>query len=331
MENSIELKSLSTGYQVKHGIKVVAKDINATLKCGQLTCLLGPNGAGKSTLLRTLSAFQPPVSGEILILGKSLREYSDSELSKVIGVVLTEKVDIRNMTVYDLVGIGRSPYTGFWGSLRDEDRKVVDEAIGLVHIEALRDRMIHTLSDGERQKVMIAKALAQETPIIFLDEPTAFLDYPSKVEIMQLLQQISRQRGKTVFLSTHDLELALQIADTIWLMDKEKGLVMGTPEELSLSGDLGNFFARKGISFDADTGLFRIDNECTRTAILTGDPQLRTLACKALKRNGIAVVSTPPSDITIHISATGDTPQFKVTAGDTVTIVTGFSGLLDTL
>lgn len=328
MENSIELKSLSTGYQVKHGIKVVAKDINATLKCGQLTCLLGPNGAGKSTLLRTLSAFQPPVSGEILILGKSLREYSDSELSKVIGVVLTEKVDIRNMTVYDLVGIGRSPYTGFWGSLRDEDRKVVDEAIGLVHIEALRDRMIHTLSDGERQKVMIAKALAQETPIIFLDEPTAFLDYPSKVEIMQLLQQISRQRGKTVFLSTHDLELALQIADTIWLMDKEKGLVMGTPEELSLSGDLGNFFARKGISFDAEIGLFRIENECTRTAVLSGTPQLTSLTAKALKRNSIETVNALPADMSIDITVNGDAPQFRVTVGDRTETVTGFSGLI---
>lgn len=328
MDNSIEIRSLSTGYKVKHGIKVVAKDINATLRCGQLTCLLGPNGAGKSTLLRTLSAFQPPVSGEISILGKPLSQYSDSELAKVIGVVLTEKVDLRNMTVYDLVGIGRSPYTGFWGSLREEDRKIVEEAISLVHIELLRDRMIQTLSDGERQKVMIAKALAQETPIIFLDEPTAFLDYPSKVEIMQLLQQISRERNKTIFLSTHDLELALQIADTIWLMDKEKGLVIGTPEELSISGDLGNFFARKGISFDAEIGLFRIENECTRTAILNGVAELYTLTAKALKRNGIDVVDSLPADMSVNISIVDDRPQFKVTVGESTKTADGFNQLI---
>jgi len=258
---TIEIKALSTGYRGKNNVTVVAHDINATIYGGELTCLLGPNGAGKSTLLRTLSAFLPPVSGDIIIMERNLHDYSDKELAKVIGVVLTEKTDLRNMTVEDLVGLGRSPYTGFWGTLQEHDRQTVSEAIEMVGITALKDRMVQTLSDGERQKVMIAKALAQETPVIFLDEPTAFLDFPSKVELMQLLHRLSRTTGKTIFLSTHDLDMALQIADTIWLMDQSKGVFIGTPKELADKGKLQDFFVRKGITFDTESGLFRIEKE----------------------------------------------------------------------
>lgn len=247
---TIQIESLSTGYRNKKNVTVVAHDINATIQGGELTCLLGPNGAGKSTLLRTLSAFLPPVKGDITIMGRNLRDYTDKELAKTIGVVLTEKTYLRNMTVYDLIGLGRSPYTGFWGTLHEDDRRIVDDAIGMVGIGPLKDRMIQTLSDGERQKVMIAKALAQQTPVIFLDEPTAFLDFPSKVEIMQLLHVLSRTTGKTIFLSTHDLELALQIADTIWLMDRDKGVVIGTPDKLATDGSLNSFFSQRDIKFD---------------------------------------------------------------------------------
>ena len=246
---TIKIESLSTGYRGKNNVTIVARDINATIHGGELTCLLGPNGAGKSTLLRTLSAFLPPVKGNITIMGRNLRDYTDRELAKTIGVVLTEKTDLRNMTVEDLVGLGRSPYTGFWGTLHKQDLEIVANAIDMVGIEPLRGRMIHTLSDGERQKVMIAKALAQETPVIFLDEPTAFLDFPSKVEIMQLLHNLSRTTGKTIFLSTHDLELALQISDTIWLMDREKGVMIGTPDQLATDGSLSSFFNQRGIEF----------------------------------------------------------------------------------
>lgn len=250
LKPTIEIESLSTGYRVKNNISVVTRQIDATIYGGQLTCLLGPNGAGKSTLLRTLSAFLPPIAGHIRILGRSITDYSDKELSKVIGVVLTEKTDLRNMSVEDLIGLGRSPYTGFWGTLQADDREIVNRSIEMVGIESLKGRMVHTLSDGERQKVMIAKALAQETPIIFLDEPTAFLDYPSKVELMQLLRDLSRTTGKTIFLSTHDLELAIQIADTIWLMDKATGVATGTPEKLATDGTLSRFFSRGNITFD---------------------------------------------------------------------------------
>ena len=301
-EETISIQGLSIGYIHKKETKVIAKDMDATICSGELTCLLGANGAGKSTLLRTLSAFLQPLGGDIWIQGKRLVDYSDKELATVIGVVLTEKCQLRNMTVTELVEMGRSPYTGFWGTLSKNDRRIVEDAIALVRIEDLKERMVHTLSDGERQKVMIAKALAQETPVIFLDEPTAFLDYPSKVEILHLLHRLSREMNKTIFLSTHDLELALQIADQIWLMDREKGVIAGTPEDLALDGSLENFFYhRKGIAFEKSTGLYRIDNEFHRSVCLKGTSERYTMVQKALRRNGIDASMDVDSLVSIEI------------------------------
>lgn len=275
----IELKDLTIGYAQKNNTKVVASHINATLHSGRLTCLIGANGIGKSTLLRTLSAFQPPLSGEIFISRKpsstglpdspqpaiALSALTDKQLSRLIGVVLTEKPDIQNMTVFELVGLGRSPYTGFWGRLNEEDKEVVKESLRLVGIESLQDRLIQTLSDGERQKTMIAKALAQQTPVIYLDEPTAFLDYPSKVEMLTLLRHLARETGKTIFLSTHDMELALQIADELWLMTAHSPssattLIIGTPQELAANGSLSHFIDRPGLHFDPQTLTIRVTN-----------------------------------------------------------------------
>ena len=270
---TIILKDLSIGYRTKNATRVVAAGINAAICRGELTCLLGANGVGKSTLLRTLSAFQPALSGEVLIArdGNSsdagtsltsgfspLTSLSDKDLSRLIGVVLTEKPDVKNMTVRELVALGRSPYTGFWGTLHQHDWQVVDAAIDQVRISGLSERMVHTLSDGERQKVMIAKALAQQTPVIFLDEPTAFLDFPSKVEMMQLLRRLARESQKTIFLSTHDFELALQVADRLWLM--ADGLHIGTPQELARSGALAGYVERPGITFDADSLTVRVNS-----------------------------------------------------------------------
>ena len=300
---TIHIENLSIGYPGKSDVKVVADGICAGINSGELTCLLGANGVGKSTLLRTLSAFQPKPGGEIRIHGTEIESYTDKQLSRVISVVLTEKCDIRNMSVTELIGLGRSPYTGFWGTLTKEDRQVVERAVALVGIPHLAHRMVHTLSDGERQKVMIAKALAQETPVIYLDEPTAFLDFPSKVEMMQLLHHLSRQTDKTIFLSTHDLELALQIADKIWLMDKANGVTIGTPEDLALNGSLSSFFARKGIVFDLETGLFRVDNEYTMQIRLSGHGQRYAMVRKALQRNGILANRNVESETYIE---TGD-------------------------
>jgi iron complex transport system ATP-binding protein len=257
-DKTIEIRNLEIGYKTKKQLKQVAGNLNATIYSGELTCLLGANGVGKSTLLRTLSGFQPKLAGEIFVRGKEIDVYSGKDLSRIIGVVLTEKVDARDMSVTELISLGRTPYTGFWGRLSDSDEAIVQTAVSQIKIEDLTSRPVQTLSDGERQKVMIAKALAQETPAIFLDEPTAFLDFPSKVEIMRLLYRLAKQTNKTIFLSTHDLELALQIADKLWLMDKEKGITVGTPEELKADGSLENFFQCEGVVFDHQTGLFLV-------------------------------------------------------------------------
>ncbi|MCC8096462.1 MAG: ABC transporter ATP-binding protein [Tannerellaceae bacterium] len=303
-EATIEINGLSIGYLSKKHSKVVAEKIGSTIFSGELTCLLGGNGVGKSTLLKTLSAFQPKLAGEIFIQGKEIGAYKEKELAKVISVVLTERLDIKNMTAIELIRLGRSPYTGFWGTTTRKDEEIIREAIRLVKIENLASRMVHTLSDGERQKVMIAKALAQETPVIFLDEPTAFLDFPSKVELMQLLHQLSRETNKTIFLSTHDLELALQIADKIWLMDQQAGIRTGTPEDLSLDGSLSHFFARKGIIFDQETGLFRVENEFHRQIRLTGHGPRYAMIRKALQRNGILASRRIESEDHIEINGT---------------------------
>ena len=214
----ISLSQLSVGYTLSHP---VISDINLELRSGQLACLIGENGIGKSTLLKTLTGFLPKLKGSLLLCNRDIESFSQRELARQVSIVLTQKPDVQNLTIEEIIGLGRSPYTGFFGRLRAEDRKVVDDAIATMGIEKLRGRMIQTLSDGERQKVMIAKALAQETSIILLDEPTAFLDFPSKAETFQSLQRMAHERDKLILLSTHDLELAVRFADS--LLEVKKG------------------------------------------------------------------------------------------------------------
>ena len=256
----INIDNLSIGYRVKGGNKTVAEGLTVSLPEGRLTCLSGYNGAGKSTLLRTLAGFQPKLGGNIYIGGREISDYSGRELSRTVSVVLTSKPDVMNMTVREIVALGRTPYTGYWGTLGDEDRRIVDDSMRQVGIDRLAERMSGTLSDGERQKMMIAKALAQQTPLIILDEPTAFLDYPSKVETMLLLVRLCRETGKTIFMSTHDLELALQTADMLWLMTPGRGIHTGTPHQLADSGDLSEFIERSGIVFHRDTLHITVDD-----------------------------------------------------------------------
>ncbi len=310
MNTSIQLNEVTTGY--RH--KPVTRDINAYLQAGELTCLLGPNGAGKSTLLKTLSAFIPPLSGDIIIDGVNLRQINAGRLAREIAVVLTQRPSTMNMTVEELVAVGRSPYTSFFGGLRDSDRDVVARAISLVGIDDLRERNVNTLSDGERQKALIAKALAQQTQIIFLDEPTAFLDYPSKVDIMKLLYTIAREENKTVFMSTHDLDLALQMADKIWLLDKEHGLEIGIPEDLAYRGLLGEYFQRGGLRFNYSTGLFEIEHERKGTVRLSGSGRLHDMTRKALRRIGYG--AAPDADgPAVEISTAADGNEVMIYEG----------------
>lgn len=259
--SAICLRNLTTGYPGGKTPHVVSSGLDAELRCGEVTCLLGSNGAGKSTLLSTVSGFLPPLGGEVLVHGRSIATLGARELSRLVGVVLTDRSMTADLTLRQVVELGRSPYTGFWGRLSGSDNAAVDEAIAMMGLEELAHRAVGTLSDGERQKTFIAKAIAQHTPVIILDEPTAFLDYPSKVEIMQLLGRLARSTGKTVFLSTHDLDMALQLCDNAWLLDRRLGLVTGTPAALGASGAIGAYFNRGGVSYDASTLHFTINRQ----------------------------------------------------------------------
>lgn len=248
------LDALTIGY----GGRAICPPLSATLRQGELCCLLGPNGAGKSTLLRTLAAFQPPLGGRRMLDGTDPEQCTPAQLGRLVGVVLTERTDAQGLTVKQLVALGRSPHTNFWGRLTAADHEAVAHALDLTGIAPLSQRRVSTLSDGERQKALIAKALAQETPVILLDEPTAFLDFPSKADTLLLLRRLCREMQKTILLSTHDLDLALQTADRLWFLAQGRPIVTGTPHQLAADGTLARFFQSKHTRFDARELRFRI-------------------------------------------------------------------------
>lgn len=254
----LAVNSLTTGYKTRNNLKRVSCNLSARVPPGRLTCLLGPNGAGKSTLLKTMAGFLNPLAGTVLVGETPLQEIPPGKLAATVGVVLTDRPDLPNTTVGQLAALGRSPHTGFWGRLSHVDSQAVGKALELAGISHLAERPLNSLSDGERQKAMIAKVLAQDTPIVLLDEPTAFLDYPSKIEIMRILRSLARGWGKTVFLSTHDLEIALQVADNLWLLDSRLGLSDGSPEELSRNGTVAKYFDRPGVVFQPSGRSFKI-------------------------------------------------------------------------
>lgn len=246
---AIQTRSLSIGYPVRGGGKrVVHTGLDLALEAGCVTCLLGRNGAGKSTLLRTLCGLQPPLAGEVLLGGDPLRTLSAAALSMRVGVVLTVRDYPGGISVYELVSLGRYPHTGFFGSLGVTDHAAVREALEAVGIADKAGRLLSELSDGERQKAYIAKTLAQECPVILLDEPTSFLDVPSKLETWKTLRALAHGQGKAILLSTHDLDSALRMADRLWLLPEADAdgtggaVICGTPAALAADGTLENFF-----------------------------------------------------------------------------------------
>lgn len=238
---TLMLENLSVGYDNgEREPRVVLSGINATLRASELTVLVGGNGRGKSTLLRTLTGFQKALAGRTIYreqpmeVGIDFTRLSVSQRARMVGVVLTAQTAVRNLSVEEVVALGRSPYTDFWGGLSAGDREVVARALHLVGIEELRHRRVQTLSDGERQKMMIAKALAQQTPVIMLDEPTAFLDFRSKVDVLWLLRGLAHDTGRIVLLSTHDLEQAIPLSDKLWVIRDDNTLVVTSVEEQGL-------------------------------------------------------------------------------------------------
>jgi iron complex transport system ATP-binding protein len=227
MATQLHTVNLSLGYQ-----KPLFTDLNLTLPEKRLICLIGRNGAGKSTLLRTLAGMKKPLAGNVFLDGKMMSKMSEKEISKRLSIVLTDPVKVPYMTVNDLVMFGRYPHFGGQVKITPEDNAIVSSAIHSVGIEDLKNRQLTTLSDGERQKAILARSIAQQTDFIILDEPAAFLDFPSKIELMRLLKKLVKEHSKAILLSTHDIEMSIAISDMLWLIDNQRNIITGTPEEL---------------------------------------------------------------------------------------------------
>jgi len=286
----LQTSALAIGY--KNGGKtprVVANHLNLQLNAGEFVCLVGPNGVGKSTLLRTVIGLQPKLAGEIQLSGRKLATYHPRELANQVSVVLTSPISVGAMRVDELVAMGRFPFTGLFDRMTDHDWDVVHETLRVVGVDKLSHRYIHTLSDGERQKVMIARALAQEPRLLVLDEPTAYLDLPGRVVVMNLLHDLASGQDKAVLTSTHELDLALRHADRIWLMNDEGQISQGAPEDLVLNGSFAQIFNRAGVRFDPLSGSFDTQNRGSKPVFLEGQGPEAIWTRRALLRAGYRV------------------------------------------
>lgn len=256
MDNVIlSIASLNIGYTARATTNLIAKDINLNLQQGKLIALIGANGIGKSTLLRTITGLQQPLSGSVLLDGNTIDSYSPLELAKKLSIVLTEKLPPSNLSVFELVALGRQPYTNWIGKLTEEDRVKINEAISLTQIAPLLEKKHYEISDGQLQKVLIARALSQDTPLIILDEPTTHLDLLHKVTLFRLLKQLTLQTNKCILFSTHDIDLAIQLSDEMIVMTTEN-TVQGKPEQLIADGTFDKLFKDESIVFDKEKGKF---------------------------------------------------------------------------
>lgn len=301
---TIQLHDLSTGYRSRREEKVISRHLELAIVPGEVVILMGPNGSGKSTLMHTMAGLLPALSGEVIISGKPLSSLKMKELARLLSLVLTERIPAGNMSISDIVAVGRYPYTGFRGNLRPEDKVVIREALRACHLDGMQERLYSTLSDGEKQRVMIARALAQETPLILLDEPTAHLDLPSRLEVTTMLRTLARSLGKSILISTHELDLALGWADTIWLMDRAGEIVSAAPEDLILDGHIERVFGAPTLSYDQERGEFSIRQSGGKKIYLRGEGLRYIWTSRALQRLGYEVTSS-----------TGAYPEVELTEG----------------
>lgn len=307
-------EDLGIGYTPRRGPRrVIAADLNLALHAGEVVCLLGPNGVGKSTLLRTLVGMQPSLNGRVFLDGADLATLSPREIARRLSVVLTERIEVGQLTAYALVALGRHPHTDWTGRLTLRDEEVARWALEAVDAVNLAGRLVHELSDGERQRVMVARALAQEPLVMILDEPTAFLDLPRRVEMMRLLRHLARETHRALLLSTHDLDLALRSADDLWLLAPGGAMYVGAPEDLVLGGAFEATFASQGISFDRAQGSFQIHPPAQQRVALIGNGLLRIWTARALERNGCTVVpADEPAALRVQVVGTEQTPCWEV-------------------
>jgi iron complex transport system ATP-binding protein len=302
-DDILSFKSLRIGYKNGRNVKVILPPLTAGARKGELIAIIGRNGIGKSTLLRTLAGLHPPLEGEISYGGMNVREYSKKDLAQIIGYISTEMVRVNSMRVYDLVALGRFPYTNWFGKIDDKDHRIIMDSIEKTGLTALTERFISELSDGERQKAMIARILAQDADIMVMDEPTAFLDIGSKFEILHLMHLLTQKNGKTIIFSTHDLNVALSQADRIWLILSD-GMEEGSPEDLMLRGAFENLFDTSVMKYDPDNGTYSFVSDSRGDIYVEGTGIMLHYTRKALNRAGFRAMDG------------NQQPSLKVPSGD---------------
>ena len=286
----LKAENINIGYMKGGKVqKLVHENISFELNKGEIISLIGPNGVGKSTLLRSISGTQNIIKGKISLNGNDIHKIKHHEISKQISLVLTERGFAESLKVHEVVALGRYPYTGFFGRLTNTDQEIIDKAIIDCGILEIRDSFFSDLSDGERQKTMIAKALTQEADLIILDEPTSFLDIISRIEIIELLRRLAKEHNKTILLSTHDLEQALTSSDKLMLLSKTEGLKIGIPEDFIFNGELNKLFSRNNISFDAKNGNFTLLLNTENKVYIEGDNSLIRWMTNLMNRLGFIV------------------------------------------
>ena len=307
----LDISDLEIGYLKQKKKLPVFKDISLSARKGELIALIGKNGIGKSTLLKTLARINNLLSGEIYIKNKSILKYTLKEWAKTISYVSTDPVRISNLTVKELVTLGRHPYTNWKFSLNEEDHNIIDQSISIVKIEDLELKNIDEISDGERQRALIARTLAQNTDIIILDEPTAYLDLPNRFEIIHLLHELSRNEQKTIIFSSHDLNLAISLADRIWLMEGEK-IFEGAPEDLVLNGAFEHIFDNSIISFDKSTGQIKMVRNNMNEVFVNGSGNAYSWTKKAIERLNFKISDNNKCIIKVNITEKQDKLQWEL-------------------
>jgi iron complex transport system ATP-binding protein len=312
----LSASALSIGYSHKGSSTCVAKELDLALRSGEFICLLGPNGAGKSTLIRTLAGMQKSLGGELALNAQDFGTIAPRERARLVSVVLTDTVASGMMDAYSMVSLGRHPYSGWLGGLDTHDRERIDWAFQAVGAETLATRQVAELSDGERQKVSIARALAQESKVMLLDEPTAFLDLPRRVELMTILRDLAHRESMGLLLSTHDLDLALRFADRLWVMTADGKLIQGYPESLALSGEFAEVFASENLDWDPELGSFRAHPSPCLSVHMIGKGIQYSWTRRALERLGFGITKVEnEAAFSVAISGTEKNESWNITHG----------------
>jgi len=328
LKEILSLISLKIGYTSGKIENILLPPLSAGASTGELIAVIGRNGIGKSTLLRTLTGLQKPLGGSIHYYNKRIEDYSRMELAQRVGYISTEVIRVSNMSVYDLVALGRFPHTNWIGKMETKDNEVIANALNRTSMSSFAGKFISELSDGERQKAMIARILAQDTGIMIMDEPTAFLDVASKYEILHLLHLLSRDSNKTIIFSTHDLQMAISQADKIWLI-LENELIEGAPEDLMLSGAFDHLFDAASVIFNSNDGTFSFRSEAPGNIFVEGKGEKRHWTEKALNRAGLRISEERTS--TYIILPTAANKMWQLVNGDHIRNLSSIYDLISSL